>query len=149
MLTGKLSDTTQAEQLFPAMKAAFAWLREHAASIHNGTDQRIILAEGMWANVESPTMKPQDKQVLEVHREYIDIHVPVDKDETIGWRPTHLLNNELIPYSTEKDIAFYNDEPIAYITLHPGEYAIMTPLDAHAPIIGNGTVKKICVKIKV
>ena len=30
-----------------------------------------------------------------------------------------------------------------------GEFAVMAPHDAHAPIIGNGTLRKICLKVLV
>lgn len=149
MLTGKINDTAQLEQLLPVMKPAFEWLRAHWHTIHSSGMARVDLPNGMWANIETPTMKPIDTQVLEVHRNYIDIHVPVDHDEIMGWLPTHLLTSVVIPYSQERDIAFYNDTPLAHYTLHPGEFAIMTPLDAHAPIIGNGVIKKICIKVPI
>lgn len=149
MITGKINDTAQIEQLFPAMKEAFKWLRENYLSIHETGVARVDLPDGMWANVETPSMKALDEQVLEVHRNYIDIHVPVDQAEVIGWLPTYKLKSVVSPYSAERDIAFYNDTPHTHLTLYPGEFAIMTPLDAHAPIIGTGILKKICIKVPV
>lgn len=149
MIKTTINDTVQVEQLFPVMKVAFDWLRDNWDTIHDSGKVRVDLPHGMWANVETPAMKPIDKQLLEAHRKYIDIHVPVDKDEVMGWLPTHMLSSVETPYSDERDIAFYNDIPLAHYTLHPGELAIMTPLDAHAPIIGDGTIKKICIKVPV
>ena len=149
MITGKISDTTQAEQLFPAMKAAFEWLRSNYQTIHDSGVPRVELSGGMWANVETPTMKSLDTQLLEVHRNYIDIHVPVDRDEVMGWLPNHRLSSVVTPYDAQRDIAFYDDAPLTHFTLHPGEFCIMTPMDAHAPIIGTGTIRKICIKVPV
>ncbi len=138
------------EQLHPLLKEAFEWLRAHAASVHATGMSRVALKENeLWANVETPAMKSKDAQVLEVHRAFIDIHVPVDKEEIIGFLPTCRLSEVREAYDEARDIAFYADAPIAYVTLRPGEFAIMTPQDAHAPIIGEGRLQKICVKVRL
>ena len=149
MIVGWLNETARVEQMFPEMKAAFEWLRANYKTVHESGVTRVDLPHGMWANVEMPAMKAIDEQVLEVHRNYIDIHVPVDGDEVMGWLPCHKLSSEVMPYSPERDSAFYDDAPLSHITLHPGEFAIMTPMDAHAPIIGTGTLRKICIKVPV
>ncbi|MBQ0115624.1 MAG: YhcH/YjgK/YiaL family protein [Bacteroidales bacterium] len=152
MITGKINDTAALEAVLPLAGPAMQWLRENMATVHRRSDgdcRYEIVPGKVWANVETPTMKPAEQQVLEIHRDYIDIHVPVDKPEQIGWLPRHKLASVVTPYDANRDIAFYNDEPEARITLHPGEFAVMTPLDAHAPIIGQGQLKKICIKIKL
>ena len=149
MIVAKINDTAAIEAIYPKMKTALQWLRDNYATIHQTGVSRVDIEDGVWANVETPSMKHIDQQVLEVHRNYIDIHVPVDRDEMMGWLPLHKLGKVVTPYSTERDIAFYNDTPLTHFTLHPGELCIMTPLDAHAPIIGEGTIKKICIKVEV
>ena len=51
--------------------------------------------------------------------------------------------------NTEKDVMFYDDEPSTYFTLDEGEIGIFFPQDAHAPLVGDGRVKKAVVKVKV
>lgn len=149
MIIGNLSDTAAVERLHPLLKEAFEWLRAHYASVHaTGVSQVVLKEKELWANVETPIMKLRSEQVLEVHRAYIDIHVPVDKAEVIGYLPTCHLAQVRDAYDADRDIAFYTDAPMAYFTLQPGEFAIFTPQDAHAPIIGEGRLKKICVKVK-
>lgn len=150
MIIGKLTDTASVELLNPLFKEAFAWLRAHAATAHAAGVSPVTLKEGaLWANVETPAMKPRTEQVLELHRRYIDIHVPIDRAEVIGYLPASQLRQERDAYDEERDIAFYTDTPIAHFTISPGEFAIFTPEDAHAPIIGEGRLKKICVKVSV
>ena len=149
MIISKINDTTALEGLFSEIREALAWLRNNYKTIHDTGMQRVELGHGMWANIETPHMKPKHLQRLEVHRNYIDIHVPVDKVEVMGWLPLHMLENVDMPYSADKDIAFYTDAPLTHFTLQPGELCIMTPLDAHAPIIGEGEIKKICIKVPV
>lgn len=148
MIIGKLADTASVERLHPLFREAFEWLRAHAASAHAAGVSPVTLKPGtLWANVETPTMKPRTEQVLELHRKYIDIHVPVDQAEVIGYLPASQLKHERDAYDEHRDIAFYTDVPIAHFTISPGEFAIFTPEDAHAPIIGEGVLKKICVKV--
>lgn len=148
MIIGKLSDTQSVERLHPLFREAFEWLRANAATAHAAGISPVVLKEGkLWANVETPQMKAREEQVLEVHRKYIDIHVPVDKVEVMGYLPTSSLKQVREAYDVNRDIAFYTDAPMAYVTIQPGEFAIVTPEDAHAPIIGEGEVKKICVKV--
>ena len=150
MIIGTLHHTESIERMHPLLKEALQWLRTHAATAHQKDITRQVLKEGiLWANVETPAMKSKAEQMLELHQQYIDIHVPVDKDETIGYLPDYYLPSPHIAYNPERDIAFYTAEPLCYITLHPGEFAIFTPHDAHAPIIGEGHIQKICMKLKV
>ena len=51
--------------------------------------------------------------------------------------------------NTQKDVMFYDDEPSTYFTLGEGEIGIFFPQDAHAPLVGDGRVKKAVVKVKV
>ena len=149
MVIGKLIDTQSVERLHPLFREAFEWLRANAATAHAAGISPVVLKEGkLWANVETPQMKAREEQVLEVHRKYIDIHVPVDKVEVMGYLPTSSLKQVREAYDANRDIAFYTDAPMAYVTIQPGEFAIVTPEDAHAPIIGEGEVKKICVKVE-
>lgn len=85
---------------------------------------------------------------LEVHDTYIDIHFLLRGNETIGLRDRSRCNGENIPYDSEKDIAFLEEMPENFVNLSPGNIAIVFPYDAHAPLIGEGSVKKAVIKVK-
>lgn len=84
---------------------------------------------------------------LEVHDSYIDIHILIEGSETIGIRDRSRCDGENIPYDKEKDIAFLEEMPENFISLAPGNIAIIFPHDAHAPLIGEGVIKKAIIKI--
>ncbi len=86
---------------------------------------------------------------LEVHDSYIDIHILLEGTETIGHKDRSRCSGENIPYDSEKDIAFFDESPDNFINLSPGNIAVMFPYDAHAPLIGEGTIKKAIIKIAV
>lgn len=137
--------------------AQHTWMRPEVSEWLNSLTKDI--AQGRhnidasdYANVESPALRTRDDAPLEAHRRYIDIHIPLDSTETIGWAPMDTLTRTIAPgYDAERDIAFYGDEAHTYFEVRPGECAIFFPEDAHAPNIGSPskTHRKICVKIAV
>lgn len=96
-----------------------------------------------------PECLSKENQVLEYHRKYLDIHVLLTEEETIGWKNLHDCVHEKKTFDIENDYGLYADAPSTYVTLQPGQFAIVFPEDAHAPIIGNGKIRKLVVKIKV
>ena len=86
---------------------------------------------------------------FECHERFIDIQYCVSGVETFGWKP---LANCMKPngeYNSEKDVRFYNDEPEALRQLKNGQFVIFFPADVHAPMIGEGEIKKMVVKVKI
>lgn len=92
---------------------------------------------------------PADKQVLEVHHQYIDIHILLEGEETIGWKAIEDCTNETKPYDADADCALYAEPASAYVKMHPGEFMIVWPEDPHAPVIGEGKIRKLIVKVKL
>lgn len=101
------------------------------------------------ASYERAAMRPRDKAMLEVHRKYIDIHIPLTDDESIGWAPLDSLKKPFNQYDDDKDIQFFCDSAHTIVRVRPGDIAIFFPNDAHGPNIGVGFHKKICIKIPV
>ena len=69
--------------------------------------------------------------------------------EGFGWKDRLRCAAPRGAMNTEKDVMFYDDEPSTYFTLGEGEIGIFFPQDAHAPLVGDGRVKKAVVKVKV
>ena len=59
------------------------------------------------------------------------------------------LTQETKAYEKEGDCALYADRPTTYVTLQPGQFLIVYPEDPHAPIIGEGKIRKLIGKVKV
>ena len=86
---------------------------------------------------------------FEAHNNYIDIQVCPSGTEQIGWKPRHACMDPAGEYNPEKDVIFYKDRPDTYFHLQPGQFAIFFPEDVHAPMIGEGSIKKLVVKVKL
>ncbi|HBY02936.1 MAG TPA: YhcH/YjgK/YiaL family protein [Rikenellaceae bacterium] len=86
---------------------------------------------------------------LEVHDSYIDIHIVLTGSETIGIRDRSRCMCDNINYDEQKDIAFLEEIPENFISLGEDNLAVIFPHDAHAPLIGEGFIKKAIIKVKM
>ena len=85
------------------------------------------------------------------HRRYIDIHFPLSGSERVGWSPLEALAAESSrePFDVARDFALYDLPAATYFDVVPGLFYIMYPEDAHAPIIGSGTLRKLVAKVRI
>lgn len=149
MILSKLSDSHLIEALHPSFKSVFDYLKQNDLSkVPTG---RITLdADNIFINIDDAELRTQSEQVLEIHCQYIDIHIPLSGEEIVGWTPLDDLkvpSNE--PFDVKRDFALYAQKASTYFTVKPGQFYIMFPEDAHAPIIGNGTLRKLIAKVRV
>ncbi len=139
--------------------AAYGALNRHFATVCAYLEQHLLadLSEGKYpidgenvyvAISERDLKKPADA-ALEAHDRYIDIQVVLEGREGFGWKKRSLCAAPRGEMNQEKDVIFYNDVPETYFTLGPGEMGIFFPQDAHAPLVGEGHVKKAVIKVKV
>lgn len=148
MVLSTLKDSARIESLHPLFKKAFDYVKSH--NILNTPCGRIdVQGDEIFINNCNPELKAANEQVLEVHRDYIDIQILLEGEETIGWKPLDNCTNLTKPYDKEGDCALYDEPGTSYSTLKPGQFAIFWPEDAHAPIIGEGKVRKCIVKVKI
>ena len=111
--------------------------------------KHIIDGDNLFVNIVDSNMKTVRQARLEVHDKYIDIQVPLSKEETFGVKPRsecRLPDGEM---NVEKDILFYNDPVEETVTIAPGDMIAFPPETAHAPLIGEGIVRKAIFKVRV
>lgn len=148
MIYTTLTESSRIEDLHPNFKELFDYVKNN--NLLNHEIGRITLdGENLFINNVNPKMMKPEEQVLEVHEEYIDVHFPLDKAEIIGVRPLKDCTKLKSPFNKEEDYALYEDTPSNFITVNPGEFLIVYPEDAHAPIIGEGKIRKLIAKVRI
>lgn len=146
MILCNITDASKYRAISPLLAQAIDWLTANpTADLANGSYP--VGDGGVVVKAETPALMPRERVRLEAHRQFIDIHVPLKGIETIGWAPVASLTYVNTPYDPESDIAFYSDSAHSLLHVHPGQIAIFFPDDAHAPNIGIGTHRKLCIKI--
>ena len=116
-------------------------------SLENG--KHIIDGDNLFVNIVDSNMKTPQEARLEVHDKYIDIQVPLSKEETFGVKPRSECKLPDGEMNTEKDILFYKDPVEETVTMAPGEMVTFGPETAHAPLIGEGVIHKAIFKVRV
>lgn len=132
----------------PRMEKAFALI---ASTDWTALEPGIHELDGrdIYVNVMECDLKQKPDAKLEVHNEYIDIQVLVTgREETFGWSERKDLKLPLGEFSEEKDVQLFDDVPQTYYTLRPGQFTVLFPEDGHAPMVGEGHVRKIIVKVR-
>lgn len=149
MIIGSLNNTERIEQLHPLFKQLFDYVRTHDLT-QLPAGRLTLSGDDLFINVADATLKTPQDQKLEVHRAYLDVHFPLSGPETIGWSELSTLTIPSdAPFDAAGDYALYSCPASVYFTLHPGEFCIVYPEDAHAPIIGEGSLRKAIAKVRL
>ena len=148
MIVSNLQNSQRVEGLHPLFKPLFDYVKSHDL-LHAELGRIEIKGDELFINNVNPEWVTAEKQVLELHRAYIDVHILLEGTEKIGWKAIEDLTNETKPYEEEGDCALYSDAPTTFVDLLPGQFMIVYPEDPHAPVIGEGKIRKLIAKVKL
>lgn len=148
MIVSNLQNSQRVESLHPLFKRLFDYVKTHDL-LHAELGRIEIEGDALFINNVNPECVPADKQVLEVHHDYIDVHILLEGAERIGWKAIEDVTDETKPYEKEGDCALYADAPTTFVDLLPGQFVIVYPEDPHAPVIGKGKIRKLIAKVKL
>ena len=109
--------------------------------ISDGLNYVVVEKEGM--TMEESTAK------FECHNKNIDIQLCIRGKETLGWKPRNACKSIKTEYNADKDVLFYNDAPDTFFELTDNQFVIFFPEDVHAPMIADGVIKKLIVKVRI
>lgn len=149
MIIDSLDNASKYYSIHPLFQKAFEHLKsQDLKSMEIG---KYDVSEGLKVAVSEKQGMTADESAakFECHDNHIDIQLCITGPETIGWRPRSTCSSLKGEYNPEKDVSFYNDAPDMYFELRDKQFAIFFPEDVHAPMIADGVVKKLVVKIKI
>ena len=148
MIVDDLSQANKYEALHPRFKQAFEFLTSNnleALSLGKHT----IDGDNLFAIVVNEEAVPmlESTSQFECHNQYIDIQYVFGGVETIGYKHRETCVEPRGEYNAEKDVLFYEDAPDFFFKLFPGQFGIYYPSDVHAPMIGDGKIRKVVIKV--
>jgi len=148
MILTTLKNHKRIEPLHPLFKQLFDYVN---STNFNSIDTGRIEIDGdnLFINHSKIDGAELEKQPLELHRTYIDVHILLEGSEIIGYKNIDDVKNYTKQYQIEGDCALSDDAGDNYFTLKPGDICVVFPEDAHAPAISNGPIHKLIAKIKV
>lgn len=112
------------------------------------TGKHVIDGDNLWVNIVDSKMKTPQEARLEVHDKYIDIQIPLSREETFGIKPRSECTRPSTEMDPVKDIQFFADPVEETVTVKAGEVITFEPDTAHAPLIGEGTIHKAIFKVR-
>jgi len=146
MIIDNLANAANYFYLHPLFEKAFDYINKlDLQGAETGTNE--IDSNLLKASLLETQLKPEAEARLETHRKYIDIQIPISCAESYGWRSLATLTDSETGYDEINDIEFFRERPTTYLTLQPGEFVIFFPEDGHAPLIGEGSIRKIILKV--
>ncbi|WP_025068773.1 YhcH/YjgK/YiaL family protein [Bacteroides gallinarum] len=148
MIVSNLQNSTRIEALHPLFSKLFDYVKRYDL-LHTDCGRIELDGDNLFINNVNPTCIDEKEQVLEIHREYIDIHILLEGKERIGWKAEEELTEEKQSYQKDTDCALFTDRPTSFIDLIPDQFLIAFPEDAHAPVIGDGKIRKLIAKVRV
>jgi YhcH/YjgK/YiaL family protein len=113
------------------------------------TGRHEIHSDRVYAIVEDGPGRTREQAELEAHERYIDIQLVVDGTDSIGWKLKSACKQVSKKYDANNDIQFFKDEPDSWLPVTAGSYVILFPEDAHMPMISQGHLRKVVVKIAI
>ncbi|EHQ27753.1 YhcH/YjgK/YiaL family protein [Mucilaginibacter paludis] len=149
MIIDKLAEADKYYSLHKNYQVAFEYLK--AQDLLNLEVGKYEIADGVVAFVtDKEGVTPEVAAgKFECHNKNIDIQLCIRGTETIAWRPRTDCIDPRGEYNDEKDVLFYNDAADTTFKLKGGQFAIFYPEDVHAPMMGEGLIKKLVVKVRI
>ena len=149
MIIDTLANAPKYFSLHPLFAKAFDYIKQNdIASLPDGVSEiseglKVIVNTGIGKTAETSLAK------FECHDKNIDIQFCVKGLETIAWKPREKCVTQNGAYNPEKDVRFFSDAPDMYFQLTDWQFAVFFPEDVHSPMIGEGEIKKVVIKVKI
>lgn len=105
-----------------------------------------IEGKDLFLNRATAKGKTREEARIESHDHMIDIQIPLNVPEQMGYTPRKDLPE--CEYNDAKDITFYPGLAKEYVTIYPGQFVIFFPQDGHAPCVSEVEVEKAIFKVK-
>ncbi|MBE6197709.1 MAG: DUF386 domain-containing protein [Rikenellaceae bacterium] len=148
MIVDSIKNAELYYSLSPRIKQAFDWLaKTNVSALEAG--RHDIDGDNLFVNVMDVELKPREAAALEVHDRYIDIQIMVGETEEYGWSERCDCHSPREEFNRERDVQFFTDVPQMFFSLNERQFAIFFPEDAHAPMLGEGAVRKLIFKLLI
>ena len=133
--------------LCPGLDVGADYLSSHSLETLS-SGRHAISDDTIWANVQTCTPRSRENAPLEVHRDMIDVQIPLDGPEQHGYAPLTDTQLSSASYDAQADISFLPVSPKGYFTVAPGMFVLYMPGEGHAPAITDVPLRKVVFKVK-
>jgi YhcH/YjgK/YiaL family protein len=148
MILDKLANSARYANVHPRFQQAFDFLISNDMNaLPLGKTE--LDGSDLVVNIVEVDGKTTEQARMETHANFIDIQIPLNQTEKMGWKAASDLETVTMEYDTVKDLKFFADTATTMLEVKPLEFAVFFPEDGHQPGIAEGKLKKIIVKVRV
>jgi biofilm protein TabA len=145
MILDSFSNSDTYLSVHPEFKIIFDYLKSRDLStLPLGMTE---INDSVYFTVAEMQPKGTNETKLEVHKSYIDIQIPIDDGEIMGWSALNTLAKPIGIFDEKADFQLFDDVATNLFKVNPGQFVIFFPSDGHQPGICDANHKKIIVKI--
>ena len=147
MILDSLKNKAQYAALHPRFQTVFDFIDNNdVASLPCG--RHDIDGDNIFVMVQEMDLREVSAARLELHRKYIDIQLLLSgPNEIFGWSEKKDCLTAETEFDEQKDIQLFTDIPQCFYSVGEGQFSILFPEDGHAPMLGEGHVKKCIFKV--
>ncbi|RDC63675.1 YhcH/YjgK/YiaL family protein [Adhaeribacter pallidiroseus] len=147
MIFDHLDNAARYAALHPDFAVAFDFLKDNQVD-QLPTGKHNIRGESIFAIISDDFgFGGQEQARLEAHQKYLDIQVVLAGTDVMGWQQLGACPQIQEPYSPERDVVFYSDQPLVWFKVPAQHFVIFYPEDTHAPLATAEKIRKIVFKI--
>lgn len=148
MIIDVLENAASYDALNPHFAKAFAFLRrKDLAQLPVG--RHDVDGDAIYAVVAMGPGRTPETALIETHDHYVDIQFVLSGTDSIGWKARKDLGPETDATDPRNDVAFYKDAPTVWSAVTSGMFGIYFPEDAHMPMISDGDLHKVIMKVAI
>ncbi len=149
MIIDTIKNASKYFSVHPLFEKAFEYIDQN--DLVNIEVGKSDIAEGLKAIISQSIGKTKEASLskFECHDKNIDIQFCINGRETFGWKPREKCIVYNGDYNDEKDVQLFFDDADTFFQLTDGQFVIFFPEDVHAPMIGDGEIKKLVIKVKI
>ena len=149
MIIDSLQNAPKYYGVHPLFQQAFEYIAsQNLSALEIG---KFDIADGLKTINNTAQGKTAEASVakFECHNKNIDIQLCVKGHETMGWKPRTKCVLPNGDFNDEKDVQLYFDQPDTFFTLTDNQFVVFFPEDVHAPMIGEGEITKMVIKVRI
>ena len=149
MILDSLENAAKYEVLHPSFKKAFDYLRQNDLKNLPVDFKHEIEGVKFFGFKGKGKTTEESLTTFECHDKNIDIQFCISETETFAWKPRANCVHPNGGYNEEKDVRFFKDQPDTFFQLKENQFVILFPEDVHAPMITDGSLNKIVIKVEI
>ena len=134
--------------LHPLFPQVFEYIKNtNLSALANG--RHVILEDQLFVIIQRGSGQTKVEAKLECHRKFIDIQLVLDGTDEMGWKPLGDCVQITDEYNPLRDVQFFADAPLNWLTTPTNKFCIFFPEDAHSGMVSEHPIHKAVFKIAV